>query len=91
MRTFMIMITMLSMGCASHMLEQERNKLMQQAQPQEYIEGYVDGSSSGYQAAGNPYFKFRKDVDRFLTDDLYSQGWTDGFRISHSKYKAILR
>ncbi len=45
----------------------------------EYVEGFEAGCSSGRQAAG-ALARFRKDVSRYLTQPLYAEGWSDGYR-----------
>jgi hypothetical protein len=60
-------------------------------QPLEYKQGYLDGCNSGYVAAGHPYYRFSKDVSRFSGDDLYGQGWTDGYGVCKGSYESIGR
>ena len=48
-------------------------------QPVAYKVGFMEGCDSGYVSAGNNSFIFKKDVERFGKDDLYQQGWNDGF------------
>lgn len=45
----------------------------------EYVDGFEAGCGSGRQAAG-ALAKFRKDVSRYLTQPLYAEGWSDGYR-----------
>jgi len=47
--------------------------------PAEYAEGFSAGCSSGRQAAG-ALAEFRKDVPRYLSQPLYAEGWSDGYR-----------
>lgn len=51
--------------------------------------GFMDGCDSGYVAAGNPYYKFNKDHERYLNDPLYKSGWDDGFATCKGKYDSI--
>jgi len=44
-----------------------------------YVDGFEAGCGSGRQAAG-ALAKFRKDVPRYLTQPLYAEGWSDGYR-----------
>lgn len=60
-------------------------------QPVEYKEGYAGGCDSGMKAAGNPYYKFTKDVPRYLADPLYKSGWDDGFAVCKADYESIGR
>ena len=59
--------------------------------PKPYQEGFYDGCSSGYVAAGNPYYQYRKDVTRGNSDQYYKEGWTDGFNTCKGKYDSITR
>jgi len=60
-------------------------------QPNEYKEGYAPGCDSGYVAAGHPYYKFSKDVRRYVDDAIYKNGWDDGFAICKSQYESTRR
>lgn len=48
-------------------------------QPAAYKVGFMEGCDSGRLSAGNTSYLFKKDADRFETDDVYKQGWDDGF------------
>ncbi len=48
-------------------------------QPAAYKVGFMEGCDSGNVSAGNNSYIFKKDVERFDTDDIYQQGWNDGF------------
>lgn len=48
-------------------------------QPAAYRVGFMQGCDSGHVSAGNTSYIFKKDVERFGTDDVYQQGWTDGY------------
>lgn len=48
-------------------------------QPVAYKVGFMEGCDSGHLSAGNNSFIFKKDTNRFETDDVYKQGWNDGF------------
>jgi len=48
-------------------------------QPAAYKVGFMEGCDSGSLSAGNTSYLFKKDADRFETDDVYKQGWNDGF------------
>lgn len=60
-------------------------------QPPEYQTGYSDGCSSGYVAAGHPYYRFTKDTSRYGSAPLYKQGWDDGQMTCKGEYEAIGR
>lgn len=59
--------------------------------PQAYREGFGDGCSSGYVAAGQPYMQYKKDVYRSSSDALYKEGWTDGYNTCKGKYDNVVR
>ncbi len=48
-------------------------------QPAAYKVGFMQGCDSGRLSAGDNSFLFKKDTNRFDTDDVYQQGWNDGF------------
>ena len=48
-------------------------------QPAAYKVGFMEGCDSGRLSAGHNSFLFKKDTKRFDTDDVYKQGWNDGF------------
>ena len=48
-------------------------------QPVAYKVGFLEGCDSGNVSAGRNLYIFKKDVERFGKDDLYKQGWNDGF------------
>ncbi|GEM_PF-363495 len=73
-------------GCMS-----EADLLRQQGQPPAYVNGFDDGCHSGKKAGGSWFDQFKKDVNRFGKDKLYSQGWTDGFRQCETEEEAMLR
>lgn len=82
----LIVIAALLAGCATD--ESLIDRQVGAHQPQEYKDGYGDGCDSGYVAAGNPYYKFRKDVTRYGADNLYKQGWDDGLNVCRSDYQS---
>ena len=88
---FALVSAALLTGCAAELVQGQRNALIRQGQPPAYVDGYGEGYESGTHAAGNPYFKFRKDVRRFESDSLYQQGWRDGFEVGKAKYESLGR
>lgn len=48
-------------------------------QPAAYKVGFMGGCDSGHLSAGDTSYIFKKDTDRFETDDAYKRGWNDGF------------
>lgn len=77
-------------GCAATQIQQQRQILINQGQPLEYVDGYGDGYSSGMRAAGNSYFSHMKNVIRFRDDDFYKQGWTDGYHHAKTSYSNLV-
>jgi len=61
-------------GCQS-----TAQQLLAEGYAPEYVDGFEAGCGSGRQAAG-ALAKFRKDVPRYLTQPLYAEGWSDGYR-----------
>lgn len=59
--------------------------------PAMYQRGMQEGCSSGYVAAGHPYYRWTKDVALHAHDNLYKQGWDDGFAKCKGQYEAIGR
>ncbi|MCQ4313746.1 hypothetical protein NAV33_17905 [Pseudomonas stutzeri] len=54
-------------------------RLLAEGYPPEYVDGFDAGCGSGRQAAGAPA-EFSKDVPRYLSQPLYAEGWSDGYR-----------
>ncbi len=55
------------------------NAMVGPQQPAAYKVGFMGGCDSGHLSAGNTSNIFKKDTARFNTDDVYKQGWSDGF------------
>lgn len=55
------------------------NAMVGVQQPAAYKVGFMEGCDSGRLSAGDNSFLFKKDTNRFDTDDVYKQGWNDGF------------
>lgn len=71
-------------GCATTMREVPQG-------PPTYQEGYAAGCNSGNVAAGHPYYRFTKDIQAYASDQLYKQGWDDGFQVCKGKYESVQR
>jgi DNA-binding transcriptional regulator of glucitol operon len=84
-QTLLILLVTLLAAC------QSKNLREAQGQPPAYQDGYHQGCDSGYVAAGNDSYQFRKDVKRFAQENYYQQGWTDGYNSCKSKYESIRR
>ncbi|HBB79235.1 hypothetical protein GFL09_06570 [Pseudomonas stutzeri] len=69
-----LLTTVLLAGCQS-----TREQLLAEGYPEDFADGFEAGCSSGRQAAG-ALNKFRKDVPRYSKQQLYAEGWNDGFR-----------
>lgn len=57
----------------------QANAMVGVQQPVAYKVGFMGGCDSGYLSAGYTSYLFKKDTDRFATDEVYQQGWNDGF------------
>ena len=57
-------------------------------QPAQYKKGFRAGCNSGYAAAGNPYNKFTKNLNLYKNEELYKNGWDDGFIFCKSSYES---
>lgn len=69
-------LTLLLGGCGGVESVTQRNTL---EQTPAYSSGYSQGCGAGYAASGHPYAEAKKDVNRYLSDPLYTTGWDDGF------------
>jgi hypothetical protein len=86
-RTLVLTVVVALAGCATGAHDNPQTA----GQPAAYREGYAAGCDSGYVAAGHPYYQFRKDVSRFASDQLYGQGWNDGFAVCKGSYESTQR
>jgi len=90
MKASLIFVAMMSVlspllsGCSSGQagvrthLTNTQNALLAQGKPRAYVDGYLDGCSSGRQLGGDKKFGYRKDTLRTERDALYAKGWQDG-------------
>ena len=69
----------------------QKAAMLQQGFPLAYTEGFDDGCHSGRKAGGSLFDQFKKDVERFNSEDQYAQGWSDGFRQCETEQEAIQR
>ena len=74
-------------GCATTIKQVDREVGV--GQSPEYKQGYGAGCNSGYVAAGNHYYKFTKDVTAYSANQVYKQGWDDGFTVCKGKYDSL--
>ncbi len=77
-------------ACATKQLTQKRERLTQQGFSKEHIDGYVDGCSSGYKQAGDPYYEFSQDMVRYQSDQSYSTGWDEGHAACKSDFESLM-
>jgi uncharacterized protein YceK len=73
-------------GCVT-----QKEIMLKQGYPVAYADGFDDGCHSGKKAGGSYFDQFKKDVNRFESDNKYAQGWSDGFRQCESEQEAIQR
>ena len=59
-------------------LANKQEHMVKQGNPPAFVEGYVDGCSSGRRLSGDKKFAHRKDSLRFEKDALYARGWQEG-------------
>ena len=71
-RFALILVCVVAAGCESSL-----DQLVKSGYPPAYADGYAAGCSSGRHAAGAAG-GFQKDAQRFSSDTLYAQGWSDG-------------
>lgn len=65
-------------GGSVRYLTERRSIMLGKGNPPAYVDGYVDGCSSGRRMGGDKHFPYRKDVSRAARDALYSRGWIEG-------------
>ena len=59
-------------------LVNKQSFMIGQGNPPAYVEGYIDGCSSGRRLGGDKKFVYRKNNARFEKDALYARGWQEG-------------
>ena len=59
-------------------LSNKYTHMVGQGNPPSYVEGYVDGCSTGRRLSGDKRFRYRKDETRATKDALYARGWQEG-------------
>lgn len=72
---FAVLALMLLAGCAS-----DGDVLKSQGQSPVYADAFDDGCSSGYNAGGNMFYTFKKNVAMAGSNPQYAQGWADGYQ-----------
>ena len=81
---FITILVCIFSGCASI-----REQMLGAGFDENYVDGYEQGHSSGFHAAGHPYYRFWKDTHRYEVDSQYRQGWDDGFSVAKGQYDSI--
>lgn len=76
--SLMLNLTGCSMVNTTRYLTYKHEFLVKQGNPPAYVDGYVDGCSSGLRMAGDNNFKYKKNAERADRDALYAKGWNDG-------------
>lgn len=71
--------------------ESTAQQMVEKGYPLAYAEGYDDGCHSGNKAGGSLFDEFKKDINRFNSEQQYGQGWSDGFRQCESEQEALQR
>lgn len=59
--------------------------------PPAYQAGAADGCGSGGVAAGDVHARSKKDIKRYLNDDLYKMGYDDKFAECKGRHENLLR
>ncbi len=72
-------------GCATG----NRHGLLAAGYSNQYVDGYMDGYSAGCRVAGNPFYRFTRDLSRYEQDRQYMKGWNDGYTIARCDYAAV--
>lgn len=57
--------------------------------PPAYQDGFRDGCSSGYAAAGTLAYQWTKDVERAMEDKLYATGWADAYDRCKTEWQTL--
>ena len=91
MKAFLIIIALLSGGCATWntRLEQQLATLSSAGRPPAYLDGFRGGWNSGQYAAGNPFVKASKNQTAYESNIEYRRGWDDGVVEGQADYKKL--
>jgi hypothetical protein len=69
-------------GCSNIVSERNLTNMhgymVSEGKPPAYVDGYIDGCSSGRSLAGDKNYQYRRDNFRVEQDALYARGWEDG-------------
>lgn len=81
--TGILSMAILLVGCTTGLsperyLENTREFMVSQGKPPAYVEGYMDGCSTGRRMGGDTKFHYKRNNARADRDALYARGWQDG-------------
>ena len=65
-------------GGAKVYLADKATVLLGKGNPPSYVDGYIDGCSSGKRMGGDKRFSYKKDIERSEREALYARGWQEG-------------
>jgi len=65
-------------GSAKVYLADKATVLLGKGNPPSYVDGYIDGCSSGKRMGGDKRFTYKKDIERAEREALYARGWQEG-------------
>lgn len=89
-----LLICLLLVGCATDgktQYQRRTDRIVGADKPIEYKQGFAQGCEAGEGAAGAWYKQYKKDLERFKTDELYKTGWNDGYDYCKARYQQLLR
>ena len=78
-----ILLIIMLISCASNSIDYAGEALIKD-KPIMFKQGFKDGCSSGYEAAGSDMAKSKKSKE-YASGDLYKQGWDEGFDHCHNE------
>lgn len=76
--TFILLLTACSNIVSERNLTNMHAYMVSEGKPPAYVDGYIDGCSSGRSLAGDKNYQYRRDNVRVEQDALYARGWEDG-------------
>ena len=80
-RCLFLLLVLLCVSCQHsprQFLTKKRESLLSQGKSQDFIDGFVEGCSSGRQELGDQKYVFRKDTVRYNLGCDYNIGWEKG-------------
>lgn len=67
-----------STGGARSYLVDKQAVLLAKGNPPSYVDGYIDGCSTGKRMGGDRRFAYKRDGERAEREALYARGWQEG-------------